>query len=96
MDRTGSAASLLRDLRRQEGRTLRSAASELGIAPSQLSRMERGERPIGEQIAQRLSEYYDVSAEVISLAQGQVPPDVVSILRAHPDEIFRLREKYQK
>ncbi len=90
-----SAASLLRELRRREGHTLRSAASELGVAPSQLSRMERGERPVGEQAAQRLSEYYDVPAEVIILANGQVPLDVVAILREHPNEIIRLREKYQ-
>ena len=95
MDQGESAASLLRELRRREGHTLRSAASELGVAPSQLSRMERGERPVGEHTAQRLSEYYDIPAEIIILANGQVPPDVVAILRDHPDEILRLREKYQ-
>ncbi len=89
-----SAASLLRDLRRRQGHTLRSAAAELGVAPSQLSRMERGERAVGEAAALRLSEYYDVPAEVISLAQGQLPPDIVSILREHPEELERLRSKY--
>ena len=94
MDKGGSAASLLRDLRRREGRSLRLAAAELGVAPSQLSRMERGERPIGEEAAQRLSEYYSVPAELIALSRGQLPSDVIDILRAHPFEISRLREKY--
>jgi hypothetical protein len=56
--------------------------------------MERGERPVGADAAQRLSQYYDVPAEIIVLANGQLPEDVVAILRDHPDEILRLREKY--
>lgn len=89
-----TAASLLRDLRRRQGHTLRSAAAELGIAPSQLSRMERGQRSVGEDTASRLSAYYEVPAEVIDLARGQAPADIVRILRAHPEEIDRLRETY--
>lgn len=94
MDQGKSAASLLRELRRREGRTLRNAASELGVAASQLSRMERGERPVGSEAARRLSDYYNVPAEVIVLATGQVPADVLAILQNHPDEIRRLRETY--
>ncbi len=58
--------------------------------------MERGERAIGDATAQRLSDYYQVPAEVISLSHGQIPDDVVAILRSHPDEIARLREKYSE
>jgi transcriptional regulator with XRE-family HTH domain len=94
MGKGESAASLLRDLRRKQGHSLRSAASEIGVAPSQLSRMERGERAVGEEAAKRLSHYYNVPAEVISLSQGQIPEDIVAILREHPDEMARLREKY--
>ena len=96
MSKGESAASLLRDLRRRQGHTLRSAASELGLAPSQLSRIERGERPVGEDTAQRLSDYYQIPAEVINIAQGQIPADVIEILRSHPDEISRLRERYSE
>lgn len=94
MSANQSAASLLRDLRRRQGHSLRSAASELGLAASQLSRIERGERGLGDATALRLSDYYSVPAEVIHLAQGQVPSDIVEILQAHPEEIERLREKY--
>lgn len=89
-----SAASALRDLRQRQGHTLRSAAAELGIAPSQLSRIERGERAIGDAAAKRLADYYAVPAEVIDLLRGQAPPDVIAILQQHPEEILRLREKY--
>jgi transcriptional regulator with XRE-family HTH domain len=94
MNKGESAASLLRELRRQNGHTLRSAAQEIGVAPSQLSRMERGERTVGEVTVRRLSDYYNVPAEVISLAQGQIPLDIIEILRKHPAEMARLRQMY--
>ena len=89
-----NAASLLRDLRQQQGRSLRSAAADIGIAPSQLSRLERGQRGLGVEVSERLSEYYGVSSEIISLAQGEVPPDIVRIFQQHPAEIERLRAQY--
>lgn len=95
MDPGESVASLLRELRRRKGHTLRFAATELGVAPSQLSRMERGERPVGEEAAQRLARYYSVPLEDIVVAQGQLPDDVIHILQSHPAEIARLREKYR-
>lgn len=94
MTKPETAASLLRDLRRRQGDSLRAAASEIGVAPSQLSRMERGERAVGDAVVRRLSEYYQVPSEVIALAHGQLPDDVVAILREHPEEITRLRELY--
>lgn len=89
-----SAASLLRELREKQGRSLRAAASELGVAPSQLSRMERGVRPVGGETSRRMSEYYDVPAEILGLAQGQLPADIIKILQEHPDEIANLRTRY--
>lgn len=94
MGKTESAASLLRSLRQSQGHTLRSAAAELGIAASQLSRMERGQRSVGEDTARRISSYYSVPTEVIDLARGVAPADVVAILQQHPEEMDRLREKY--
>ncbi|WP_350471551.1 helix-turn-helix domain-containing protein [Microcella pacifica] len=89
-----TVASLLRELRRRQGQSLRSAAADLGVAPSQLSRMERGERPVGSEVVRKLSSYYKVPEESISLAHGNLPPDIVQILRDHPEEIARIRQLY--
>lgn len=56
--------------------------------------MERGERAVGDAVVRRLSEYYQIPPEVIALSQGQLPDDVVAILRNHPEEIARLRDLY--
>lgn len=95
MEQGESVASLLRELRHRKGHTLRFAATELGVAPSQLSRMERGERPVGAEAAQQLARYYSVSLEEIVVAHGQLPEDIVQILQSHPAEISRLRAKYK-
>jgi len=94
MPATQNAASLLRDLRHQQGRSLRSAAADIGIAPSQLSRLERGLRGLAVEVSERLSEYYGVSSDIIALAQGEVPPDIVRIFQEHPAEMERLRARY--
>lgn len=73
---------------------MRSAAADIGVAPSQLSRIERGQRSVPPEMTDRLSNYYGVPAEVIALAQGDIPMDVVRILQAHPDEIERLRATF--
>ncbi|MDS0200240.1 helix-turn-helix domain-containing protein [Microbacterium imperiale] len=90
-----SAAAALREIRRRQGLSLRSAAAELGIAPSHLSRIERGERSVADSTAQRMSNYYSVSAEVIDLVRGQIPADVIAILREHPEELDHLRARYR-
>lgn len=85
---------VLRELRRQRGQSLREAASDLGIDSSQLSRLERGERALSRDVAERLSAYYDVPNEQIEIAAGLVPPDLLEILRRHPEAATRLRELY--
>ena len=94
MAATPSTANLLRELRRQQGRSLRSAAADIGVAPSQLSRLERGQRGLAADVSERLSSYYGVSADVIALTQGDVPADIVRILQEHPSEIEKLRRRY--
>ncbi|WP_370107489.1 helix-turn-helix domain-containing protein [Nocardioides sp.] len=95
MPSTPSTANLLRELRRQQGRSLRSAAADIGVAPSQLSRLERGQRGLAPEVSERLSTYYGVSTDVIALAQGEVPADVIRILQAHPEAITELRHRYE-
>ena len=96
MPSSDSAANLLRSLRREQGRTLRSAAADIGVAPSQLSRLERGQRALTEGMPERLATYYGVPAEIIALAQGEVPEDIVRILQEHPEGLDDLRSRYPR
>jgi HTH-type transcriptional regulator, competence development regulator len=86
--------NLLRDLRESNGKTLRQTAKDLEVNPAYLSRVERGEKPASRAIQHRLAAYYEVEPEVIEVATGQLPDDVVRILQDHPDAIERLRKQY--
>jgi transcriptional regulator with XRE-family HTH domain len=89
-----SAGRFLRELRQAQKRSLRSTASELGLAPSHLSRLERGERSPSAEMSQRIADYYGVPGEAIELADGRIPPDIIKILSEHPEELDRLRRLY--
>jgi transcriptional regulator with XRE-family HTH domain len=85
---------LLRELREEQGASLRDAARALGVDASYLSRLERGQKPVSSGVLSRASTLYNVSEEVLALAEGRVPADVVRILQTHPEVIPELRERY--
>lgn len=87
-------ANLLRELRESRGTSLRAAARELAVDPAHLSRLERGTKPASDDLLMRAANYYDVPQELLALAEGKVPDDIVEIIRAHPDLITRLRSEY--
>jgi transcriptional regulator with XRE-family HTH domain len=86
------AASVLRQLREQRGATLRSAATDLGIAPSHLSRLERGQKGASSEVARRAADYYGV--DPAEIGPQELPADVLRILTAHPEAIEELRARY--
>jgi transcriptional regulator with XRE-family HTH domain len=87
-----AAANLLRQLREQHGASLRAVAADLGIAPSHLSRLERGEKGGSPEVVQRAAAYYGV--EVTEIAPWKPPDDVLKILREHPEALEELRRRY--
>lgn len=88
-----SVASVLRELRAKRGESLRSAARGIGVDPSHLARIESGEKEPSEELRERLGRYYGAYSDEIAIASGHLPPDVVQILLAHPEEIARIRER---
>jgi transcriptional regulator with XRE-family HTH domain len=86
------AASVLRQLRQERGASLRSAATDLGIAPSHLSRLERGQKGASSEVAKRAADYYGV--DPADLAPQALPADVLRILSDHPEAIEELRARY--
>ncbi len=94
VERAKETSRLLRDLRESRGQSLRKVAGDLGIAPSHLSRLERGEKSPSTDLARRAAEYYGVSDDLVELAQGRVPADVQAILRRYPELLSVLRTQY--
>jgi transcriptional regulator with XRE-family HTH domain len=91
---TRPLGEVLRELRNRQGTSLRAAARELGVDPAHLSRLERAEKPVSDQVLSRASRYYAVPLEELERARGEVPRDVIEILQRHPDLIESLRKEY--
>lgn len=85
---------LLRDLREEQGRTLRQAARALDVNPAYLSRVERGHKPASPAVLERASRYYEIPRELLALSRGEVPADIVAILQAHPEVVDELRTRF--
>ncbi len=94
MKESAGAARLLRQLREQRGTTLRAAAEDLGVAPSHLSRWERGEKAPSGELRQRAAKYYDIDEAAIELEAGRVPADIVEIFKKHPEVLPELRRRF--
>jgi transcriptional regulator with XRE-family HTH domain len=87
-------AHLLRQIRTQRGVSVREVARKVGVDPSYVSRVERGEKQASPAFRQRLAEHYDLPADDLDLAAGEVPADIAAILREHPELLKELRQRF--
>ena len=85
---------LLKRLREERGKSLRAAARDLGVDPSYLYRVERGDKAASAELRERVAQFYDLPSEELKMAAGQVPDDILEILRSNPDLVARLRKEY--
>lgn len=81
-------------MRARRGESLRTAARDLGVDASYLSRIENGERLPSEDLQDRASDYYGLDRDLLHLAAGRVPEDILRILRDNPDLLQELRDRY--
>ncbi len=59
-----------------------------------MSRLERGQRRLTGDVSKRISDYYGIPEEVLTLAEGRLPEDIQAILLRHPEELNRLRRDH--
>jgi HTH-type transcriptional regulator, competence development regulator len=90
-----SVAELLRRIRSERGESVREVARRVGVDPSYISRVERGEKVASPAFRQRLAQNYDLPSDDVELASGGVPPDIADILRRHPEVLAELRQRYR-
>ena len=75
----------LRDARKQTDPTfsLRGVASKIGISPTYLSKIERGEQPASDKTIRKLAEILGVSADEIFAHANRIDPDLEKTLASH-------------
>lgn len=74
----------------EQGRSLKELADEAGLTPSQLSRLERGERGVSPAAQDRVAARYGVRPEFLAVLSDQLPAKVKTFFINHPEELDRI------
>jgi transcriptional regulator with XRE-family HTH domain len=86
---------ILRDLRLESGKGIKTLAPALKINYTYLSKLENGSIGPSEELVRRVADYFGFDREQLLLSAGKVPEDVLEILREHPnDAVAYLRERF--
>lgn len=86
---------ILRELRGKSGIGIKRLAPELGITYSYLSKLENNQIRPSEDLVGRVADYFHYDRDRLLLAADKVPPEILQILRQHPDDALDfLRERF--
>ena len=87
----------LRDLRRGTGLGLKRVAPRVGVTHSHLSKVENGVKQPSVDLVIRLSAFYGSDVDELLAAMGELPHDVIQILRTEGKAAINLlRAEYAK
>jgi HTH-type transcriptional regulator, competence development regulator len=85
----------LRELRKASGVGIKRLAPELGVSYSYVSKLENDEVGPSEELVSRIADYFRCKRDPLLLSAGKVPPEVLAILREHPEEAIEfLRQRF--
>lgn len=71
-----SLAENLKAYREQKGLLQKEVANEVGVHPSNYSKMEKGERDVSIEVADKLAKFYGVTLDQLVHMEGNVPNEV--------------------
>lgn len=87
--------NILRELRGKAGIGIKRLAPELGVTYSYLSKLENNQIRPSEELVGRVADYFHYDRDRLLLAADKVPPEILQILREHPDDALDfLRERF--
>jgi transcriptional regulator with XRE-family HTH domain len=86
---------VLRSLRTAQGIGLKRLAPDLGVTYGYLSKLENDLVRPSPELIQRVAHYFDYESDTLFRLAQKIPPDVLDILREHPEEaVSYLRERF--
>ena len=93
----------LRQLRQEQGLSLRHLAQSVGVAPSYMSDLEKGNRQLNFALLDKIcnglnadSEFRDTVRHGLTIERGELPPELVEVLKDKELYDWLLRGGYQK
>ncbi len=86
---------ILKELRTKSEIGIKRLAPELGVNYTYLSKLENNQVRPSEELVERVANYFHYDRDRLLLAANRVPPEVLQILREHPDDAIELlRERF--
>jgi len=83
--------SLLKSGRQRHNLTLRAVAAEMGCDFTYLSKIEHDDCVPAERLIVGLAELYDLDPDLLMVAAGKAPSDLVALLASDIEAIWALR-----
>lgn len=71
-----NVASNLKEYREQKGLLQKEVANAIGVHPSNYSKMEKGERDVSIEVADKLAKYYGLTLDQLIYKQDYTPKEV--------------------
>lgn len=84
---------ILRELRGRAGIGIKRLAPDLGVSYSYLSKLEHNQVRPSEELVERVADYFAYDRSRLLLAADRVPPEILAILREHPEEAIAFLEE---
>jgi HTH-type transcriptional regulator, competence development regulator len=84
----------LKRLRAGSGIGIKKLAPELGVSYTYISKLENNEALPSADLVKKVSDYFDYSSSDLLLSAGHVPPDILEILRTHPQDAVEFLRKH--
>jgi HTH-type transcriptional regulator, competence development regulator len=86
---------ILRELRLETGKGIKTLAPELDVNYTYLSKLENNAIGPSDELVERIADYFGFDRELLLLSAGKVPEDILEILREHPiDAVASLRKQF--
>lgn len=82
----------LKAYREQKGLLQKEVANAVGVHPSNYSKMEKGERDVSIQVADRLAKYYGISLDELVHMTGSVPEEVTIVDKSVSERINLIQQ----
>ena len=87
----------VRSIRKKSGVSIKSAAPELGVDYTYLSKIENGYVTPSSQFLGRLADFFKIDGDQLYVAAEKLPPDVEQILQENLSEaVALLRRRFKR
>lgn len=85
-------AKNLKILREQKGLLQKEVASAVGVHPSNYSKMEKGERDVSIEVADKLAIYFGITLDELVHMDGNIPKEVTIVDKSTTERIKLIQQ----